>query len=434
MFRAPVPWDVRGRREGGALGRRRAHWGGLAALGTAVAWTPALAQTADIPPTDDVRHLTISADVDTTYDTNVAAGNAAEAALRHLKPEDVYVDPAVTIDALLPVNREAFFLTGSVGYDFYDRNTVLDAQQIDLTGGLSARLLRCQPRLKGTFAQYQSHLEELLAGPNAPIATPKNTATQAGVSFDLSCPRTEGLSPTISVSHSSYDNSNTSYKYTNNNSTLAQGGLSYTRPGFGAIQTYGSFTSVDYDNAFPISFPPFQLKNSYDLYAGGVRYDRPVGSRLSGTVSIAYSSLRPALSFIPGFSGVTYSAELRYHMSPRLDLHALVSRATLPSNEVGVAYMIDNARQIDASYSLGPRLKLTVGGFDDPRSYEAAFTTQISNLLTSDRTDRIFGSLSMNVNRRFSVVLDVFNEHRASNVALYNYTSNRVSLTLKSVF
>jgi hypothetical protein len=416
------------------LGRRRAHWGGLVALGTVVAWTPVLAQTADIPPTDDVRYLTITSDVETTYNTNVAGSDAAGAALRHLTPEDVYVEPAVKIDALLPVNRESIFLTGSVGYDFYDRNTVLDRQEIHLTGGLAARLLRCQPRLTGNFAQYQAHLEELLPGPNTPIATPQNTATQAGVSFDLSCPRTEGLSPTLSVSHSSYDNGNAFYKYVNNNSTAAQGGLSYTRPGFGAIQTYGSFTSVAYDNPFLVSFPPFQLKNSFDLYAGGLRYDRPVGSRLSGTVSIAYSSLSPALSFVPGFSGMTYSAELFYHMSPRLDLHALVSRATLPSDEVVAAYMIDNPRQIDVSYSLGPRLKLTVGGFDNARSYAAAFTSRISYLLTSERTDRVFGSLSMDVTRRFSVVLDVADEHRTSNVDLYNYTSNRVSLTLKSVF
>lgn len=414
--------------------RRSAHWGGVAALGTVVAWTPVLAQTADGSSTQNVRHVTIASQVETTYDTNVARTDPAGAALRHLTRDDVYVEPSVTVDALLPVNRETIFLTGLVGYDFYDHNRVLNRERIDLTGGVAAQLSRCRPQLKGSYARYQSRLEELLPGPGGATASPQNTATSASVGFDLSCPRAQGLSPTISATHSTYENSADFYRYANSTSTSATGGLSYARPGFGAIQTYGSFTSVAYDNPFLVPFPPFQLKNDFDLYAGGVRYDRPVGSRLSGTVSIAYTSLHPALSLNPGFSGLTYSTELRYQLSRRLDLHAMVSRATLPTNQVGAAYMIDNARQIDASYSVGARLKLTVGGSDDPRSYQGALAHQASGLLTSERIDRIFGSFSIALNRRLSFVFDAANEHRNSGVALYNYTSDRVSLTLKSVF
>lgn len=414
--------------------RRYAHWGGLAALGTVVAWSPVLGQTADVAPAGDVRHLTISPEVETTYDTNVARSDAAFAQLKRLTREDVYVQPTVTIDALMPVNREAVFLTGLVGYDYYARNTVLNRQRIDLTGGVSARLARCLPQIKGSFAQHQAHLEELLPGPGAPIATPQNTTTQASVGFEMTCPRSQGLSPNISVTHSTYENSSKFYKPTNNDSNSVMAGLSYARPGLGAIQLYGNYTAVSYDAPFLVPFPPFELKNNFNLYSGGLRYDRPIGSRLSGTVSIAYSALRPELAFNPGFTGVTYSAEVNYKVTPRANVHGLVSRATQPSNQVGAAYVIDNTRQIDASYNMGPRLILTVGGFQDPRSYQGGLGHGTSGFLTSERIDRVFGSVRYELNRRISVVLDAANEHRSSNVALFNYTSNRVGLTLKSLF
>lgn len=416
------------------MGRRCAHWGGLAALGTVVAWTPVLAQTADVPLTDGVRHFTIMPQVVTTYDTNVAASDAAFAAERGLTREDVSVEPSVAIDALLPVNREAVFLDGSIGYDFYDRNTLLNRERINLAGGVSAQLARCKPQVTGSYARYQARLLELLPGPNAAQASPQNTTTQASVGLNLSCPRVEGLSPTASVTYSTYQNSSQFYEPTNNRSVSGSGGLSYARPGFGALQAYGSYTTVTYDSAFQIPFAPFLLKSDYNLYSGGVRYDRPVGSRLTGTVSVAYSSLVPDNSLRSGFSGMTYSAELNYKLSSRLDLHALVSRATLPTNQVGAAYYIDDRRQLDASYTLGARMKFMLGGFDDPQTYHGAFASQIPGLLTNERIQRLFGNVSFAMTRRLSAVLDVENERRNSNVAMYNYTSNLVSLTLKAVF
>lgn len=410
-----------------------------------VLWTPAVAQIADVastgvPSTDDVRHLALTTQVSTTYDTNVTGtnpnlgANTADAGLRRVTPEDVYVEPSVLLDALLPVNREAVFLNGLIGYDFYDRNPVLNRERIGLTGGVSARLSRCQPLLRGTYGRFQSQLAELLPGPNGTNVSPQNVATTGSVGFDVSCPRPEGLAPTLSVTHAISENSNPAFRYTDNTSTSAQAGLSYARPGFGAIQTFGSFTTLAYGTAFVVPFPPFQLKNDFDLYSGGVRLDRPIGSRLSGSVSVSYSSLRPALSVNPGFSGVTYSAEMSYSMSSRWSVHGMVRRAMQPSPEVGVEYVIDNMRQVDANYKLGPRLTLTVGGSDDPQSYRGDLDGKISNLVTSDRIDRVFGSGSFALNKRLSVVLDVAHQQRASNFALYNYTSDRVSLTLKGVF
>jgi hypothetical protein len=408
----------------------------LAALGTLVAWTPALAQTGDIPPAVDVRHITINPQVTTTYDTNVAGTNAAGAAARGISPEDVYVTPSVAIDALAPVARETVFLTGSVGYDFYDRNTVLNRERINLAGGVAAQLARCQPRLRGSYSISQSRLAELLPAPGQTSSSPQNAETSASVGIDLACPRPQGFSPNLSVTHAVFENSSKIYKPTDNSSNSVQGGISYARPGFGAIQAFGSYTSVAYDNPFLVPFGPFllELNNDYKLYSGGVRYDRPVGGRLNGTISVSYTSLDPQLSLTRGFNGVTYTGELAYRVSSRFHLHALVTRAMLPTNQVGAAYMIEDTRQLDASYNIGARLKLSVGGFDQPQSYRGGIASEAPQLLTNGRVDRVFGSLNMALNRRLNVSLDVADEHRDSNVALYSYTSQRVSLTLKSVF
>jgi hypothetical protein len=202
----------------------------------------------------------------------------------------------------------------------------------------------------------------------------------------------------------------------------------------GAIQVYGDYGELAYDNPIVIPFPPFLVNDSYLTYAGGVRYDRSMGARLSGTVSIAYSFLRPSFSFTPGFSGVTYSAELNYRMSSRLSVRASVSRADLPTFEIGAAYIIDNRRQIDASYRLGQRLNLTIGVFDDADTFQGVVTDNVNGLVTSSRTDSVFGSVSMALNRRLSASLYVTNQYRSANVALYSYTDDSVSLTLRSVF
>lgn len=411
------------------MARRRAHWGSLAALGTVVAWTPALAQT-----TDDVRHLAITTQVGTTYDSNVARASAAEAQRLNVSPGDVYVQPTVAIDALEPVGRESVFLTGSVGYNFYAHNTQLNRDTIDLTGGVSARVSRCLPQITGNYVRAQTQLEEFLPGPVAHSVSAQNVGTRAGVGVALSCPRAEGFSPTFSASHFTFNNSNNALSSTNYTGNSVMTGLAYSHSRFGSIQAFGNFTGIEYNNFFFVPFPPFFLKSNYDLYSYGVRMDRPIGSRLFGMVSVAYSSLRPATQFVPGFSGVTYNSELTYQMSPRLDFHVLVSRATLPTNQVGGAYTIDNSRQIDAAYSLGARLKLTVGGVDDPRSYQGGFIGASSGLLTSQRIDRAFGTLNIAVNRRVSVVLNAVDEHRTASSALFKYVDNRVTLSLRSVF
>jgi hypothetical protein len=426
----------RGASKGGELARRCAHSVGLTALGVVAASTPVLAQTAPVLPLGVARHVVIASQVVTTYDDNISGANAAGAALRHVTQSDVSVEPTVTIDASLPLSRESVFLIGSVGYDFHQRNTELNSEHVDLAGGVSTHLSRCLPSLTGNYARSQTQLETLLPGPAGLGASPQNISTHSGVALNVSCPRAGGLSPTISASYARNENDSKVFRATNSSSASVQGGLSYARPGFGAITAFGSFTSVFYDSPIVIPFPPFKLNNDYDIYSEGLHYDRALSSRLSGSVSVAYSLVRPALSFNPSSSSVTYSADLSYRASSRLNLHASVSRATLPTTEVGVAYIINDQRQLNASYRLGTRVTLNIGGSDNLQSYRGGgpLAGQVPNLVRSGRTDSVFGSVNIALNRSLSLSLNATREQRDANVALFGYTRDRVSLTLRTAF
>src|SRR5687767_5378881 len=123
---------------------------GWSAIGLAVLATPAAAQQA--------RQFEVRASMGVTYDDNVARSNAVTAALRGIEQEDFIYNPSVAVDIVQPFGRQAAFLRGSVGYDFYDKNDQLNRERIDLSGGVSSPLGPCRPTLGGSYKRQQSEL------------------------------------------------------------------------------------------------------------------------------------------------------------------------------------------------------------------------------------------------------------------------------------
>ena len=61
----------------------------------------------------------------------------------------------------LSFGPQELFLKGSAGYDFYARNKQLNSQDINLTGGVAARLLACKATLTGTVDDARTDLAQL---------------------------------------------------------------------------------------------------------------------------------------------------------------------------------------------------------------------------------------------------------------------------------
>ena len=76
--------------------------------------------------------LTASVSGETLYDTDVAQSDAQIAAERGIVLADEIYTPSVTVDAVKPLGRENVFLHAIASYDFYQHNTILDRERLNL--------------------------------------------------------------------------------------------------------------------------------------------------------------------------------------------------------------------------------------------------------------------------------------------------------------
>ncbi len=70
------------------------------------------------------------------YDSNVAHSDLVLAQARGLTPADELFRPSAFLNFGRRLGRQTLFLQGSVGYDFYCRNHVLDRERFDLHPGI----------------------------------------------------------------------------------------------------------------------------------------------------------------------------------------------------------------------------------------------------------------------------------------------------------
>jgi hypothetical protein len=162
------------------------------------------------------------------HDSNVSRSSPQLAALRGLSLADTTYSPTLALDVLLPVGRESVFLKGSAGYVTHDRNSRLDAERFDFTGGVNARLNICSTKLTADYFRGRSELGDITV-----VNVVKNVLELKKASLDVHCARESGLGLTGSASYDWANNSTTQLKSTDYNTTSFSGGIYYTRPRWG---------------------------------------------------------------------------------------------------------------------------------------------------------------------------------------------------------
>ena len=175
------------------------------------------------------------------------------------------------------------------------------------------------------------------------------------------------------------------------------------------------------------------LQDGYDIYAGGLTYERHIGSRLDGVFSVSYTALNNRLPGSTNFRGLTYSASGDYQIDPKLLLKLTFSRATLPSNRVGATFSVDNKLSGEFDYNLTSRLAVKIGGSHDHRSYPGALG-MIGFDLTKETVNREFGDVTYRFGRRTSLGLDITHTQRDADFVALSHSATRVGLTVRSSF
>src|SRR5690606_2590588 len=99
--------------------------------------------------------LEINVGAEAKYDSNVLGSRAATATLRGLEREDVILSPRIEAVVSMPVGPVQLAADGSLGYDFYTRNTELDSERIALNASAMAGAANCGLTVNGGYSRGQ---------------------------------------------------------------------------------------------------------------------------------------------------------------------------------------------------------------------------------------------------------------------------------------
>jgi hypothetical protein len=377
---------------------------------------------AEEPGPVDLPGLHIGTAQEVLYDTNVARSDLEAARLRGITPADVIYTPIVSVDFVHPLGPETLILKGTAGYDFHSSNRVLDGERLELNSSVKSDLGRCRATLTGDYSRLPSDLEQLN------IAVTHNEVSAETAGLNAECGRAVGLDPKIDLTEQWVSNSNPAVRIDNLRTFTAIPAIGYRRPSLGEIELYGSFQDVAYPDR-DLTQGPASIQDGYQLYGAGFRYDRHLGARIETTLRVGFVGLRPDISTVPGFNGVTWGADVSARVTGRIRLHLTVQRDATPATWQDVTYALSDTQSAQIEYLVGARLKLNLGVARTMDDYHGAHVLPGIDL-QHDRIDGAFAALSLAMSRRIKFKLEVRHETRAADVLGYNYTDTQAGFTV----
>ncbi len=388
--------------------------------------TSAIAQA--VPSVGTAREYKFGFHTDVTYDDNVGRTSAALSAARHIIPQDELVSPAADFHIVQPVGQQALFLDGQVGYDFHKKNTRLNRENIDVTGGGVLTLLHCRTTIYGKYAALQSDLQDLSG------LLVQNLLTTTAEAIGTQCGSGRGFTGSGVVQHRDVTNSLAFQKAADHKSDSVSGSFGYGNTSLGVLMLTGSYSKNGYPNR--IDPTTGAAAGGFASESIGVSYEKAFGSKINTSVMVSENTLRR--DFAPAgigskVTGVNYLVSVEYRASSRLSLKAHSQRAFQPSNRAGKLYDLVTSSELTGDYTLGNRFTIELNGIvDDLKSNKD--TTILIPTPTKSRKKTISGSLHYRQSDRASLVLDLRHESKVTDLPNFNYDDNRATLTLAVSF
>jgi len=405
---------------------------GLVLCGAFAAWattTPGAAQTTAPTPESSpaaTNRFDIGANARVSYDSNVARSGAALAASRGIKPQDEIFTPRLSIDMAKPVGALSVLVKGGIGYDFYRRNEHLNREQIDLSSGLAGNFDYCNATLTGNLARHQSDLLELAQ------SVTENVETVTSVSLNALCGRATGLVPAFSATQQWWRNSAALVTTSDFNSFSSTAGVGYRSPGVGELSIFGRFEETDFPHRF-ILVGSDLIKDSYQIYAAGLRWDKSLGPYLEIVLSPLYTSLRPGLPGATGFEGTSYEAQLTVRPTPLLRGSFAFQRSPVPTMRHDVTFSLSESYSAIVDYTISPQWTFEFGGLVDKQNFKGVALVNGVDI-SHETIDAVFASIRYTLRGRYSLSLDVRREDRDANLTDFNYKTYIVGLAAEIAF
>lgn len=378
-------------------------------LGVAALATPAFAQ--------ETRSVNFGVQATVLHDSNVSRSDEATAALRGIQREDTIFSPAVTADLLLPVSRQSIYVRGSVGYDFHDKNTQLDSENLDLQAGMNLRLGPCEGQVGGSAYRGQANLQTVT------LVDSENAVESYTIGADIGCSRATGLGVVVGAHKTWSENSNAVVFQNDSETSDATFGISYARPALGTLTLFGGYTDTQYPNRIL----PTQA-SGYETKTLGVSFERRISTRLQGIITYGYTAVETdTIVANSDFEGSTYSLDLIYRPTTRLRTELNIGREVMPASSLGGLYSIATTYRLNGAYDLGARIAVSAGAEFADSETDGTFSA-VAPVLTDSESYAVFGAISFMQSDRIRWSLNARHEDRDANVPQYTYSRTVVAL------
>jgi hypothetical protein len=342
------------------------------------------------------------------------------AAARGISKSDTAFSPSLVADIFLPVSRQSVFLQGSVGYDDYAKNDILDAGRANINGGANLHIGLCTGQATAGYNRRQSDLQDLTQ-----IVT-RNIERSENAGLNMSCGRTAGLAPTFGISTSTSDNSSPFLVPSDYHNTTYTYGLGYRRPSFGVITLFGSHSDAEYRHRL-ILVGGVPTKDGYETDTGGIRYERRLGARIGGEVEFGYTSLKPDISTVRKFRGTTYKGVVEYRVSSLFQTSFGFQHDVTPTIRPGSAYALNQSVYANATYQLGSRFHLN-GGISKGVSHYKGASLGPTDLTKEDITS-VSGGIRWDAGRRVALSSSIRHDSRSTNLPGFDYNDTQMTVS-----
>jgi len=419
-------------------------WLGLLLVGAADA---ALAQTTSSRPPSFgaaprastgavTRNIGIRAAVDVSYDTN--AFGISDTLLRQgllgtRSKDDLQITPSLQLDIAVPFGRQSAFLRGLIGYDFHVNNSQLDRERIQLDGGVNLQVgSGCSSTVNAGYARVRSNAGDIFAVGATPLIVRVNTEERINYGARAQCGGAIGLTPAIGYQHSSVRNSTPFFQLNDSNNDSFDGSLGYSRPSLGRIAVYGTYSKGEFLRRNVLGLPntiPGVPLDGVESYSAGVRFERNLGTRISGAAAVGYTWVNPRAVFADRFRGSSYSVNLNVRPVDQLSVDILASRAVELTNTVFSSYSLAEVYSVNSTYRLNPKIGINFGTSYQTRDFRAqAQTIDGAAFISEDEFIRAYAGVVYDLNRRLRLNTLVSQQRRKADNPLFNFNNTTFSV------
>jgi len=372
------------------------------------------------PPTGTDR-FTLDATGGVAYDSNVSGGNTTVAALRHLEPEDVTYTLGTSVAFQLPSSRQTLFVDGGVDFQRHQNNSVLNGEDYRISAGLSERLGLCSGTGIVGYTRRQSLIQDLA------VAAARNIQSDDTASVDVVCGR-RAIFVEVNGSYSKVTNDATQAGFVDSTTEGASASIGYKSQTLGDISFVGQYSTIDYmGNLLLGSATP-----SVQQYGAGLKYSRKIGLRLSGTAGVSYNRIEGGVARTSS-DGLNANASLAYRLTSRTQFTLDYTLGNSAAPLTNTSYVRSEVVQLAGSYDLTRRVSFHLAASRSQQDYRGIQDVAVLQLKEST-TDELDGGVDVKLGRKASVGFSVTHTNRDADISQFNYSDDRVAVTLTSRF